>query len=229
MNELEVSLLKDLVRRVHESALESINAIFKEVPPDDDGVYVYTYYDAGLRPIYHGYTSNARKRARKHYNKAPWAGWVDEVRYRRCSSPTQAYALEHKLQRMVPSLCHNRVTRTYYGEDWAPADGGTDHLKGTCLLPGGICDWERYAPDEASLQCNSRCTPRPRTIGLGVLMGACWQLHGDGRKPHFYLCALLLISILALTAGLCKERRDAAYKVLKLILYAIRWSGHADR
>jgi hypothetical protein len=36
--------------------------------------------------------------------------------------------------------------------------------------------------------------------------------------------ALLLISILALTAGLSKkkERRDAAYKVLKLILYTIR-------
>src|SRR5215467_13588974 len=36
--------------------------------------------------------------------------------------------------------------------------------------------------------------------------------------------ALLAISILALTAGLSKqkERRDAAYKVLKLILYTIR-------
>jgi hypothetical protein len=43
--------------------------------------------------------------------------------------------------------------------------------------------------------------------------------------------ALLLISILALTAGLSKkkERRDAAYKVLKLILYTIRRSGRVDR
>ena len=42
---------------------------------------------------------------------------------------------------------------------------------------------------------------------------------------------ILLISILALIAGLSKEkeRRDAAYKVLKLILHTIRWSGHADK
>lgn len=146
MNEVEVGLLEDLARRVHESALESINVIFKEVPPADDGIYVYTYYDLGLRPIYHGYTTNAQKRASKHYNRAPWAGWVDEVCYRRCSSPRKGYALEQELQRTVPSLCHNGITRTYYGEDWTYLDRGTDHLKGTCLLPGGICNWERYAP-----------------------------------------------------------------------------------
>ncbi len=39
--------------------------------------------------------------------------------------------------------------------------------------------------------------------------------------------ALLLISILAIAAGLSKkkERRDAAYKVLRLILYTIRRPG----
>ena len=43
--------------------------------------------------------------------------------------------------------------------------------------------------------------------------------------------ALLLISILALTAGLSKkkERRDAAYKALKLILHTIRRSGRVGR
>jgi len=43
--------------------------------------------------------------------------------------------------------------------------------------------------------------------------------------------ALLLISILALTAGLSKnkERRDATYEVLKLILQTIRRSGRDNK
>jgi hypothetical protein len=43
--------------------------------------------------------------------------------------------------------------------------------------------------------------------------------------------ALLLISILALTAGLSKnkERRDATYEVLKLILQTVRRSGRDNK
>jgi hypothetical protein len=146
MNSAQSNWLRNLVERNHEYAIIRIRTIFKVEPPTDDGVYVYTYYDALGNPIYHGYTSNARKRALDHFRSAPWAGWVDEVRYRRCTSPKKAYALEQRLQRVMPSLCHaSGITRTYHGEDWTAKDGCTDHLKGTCRLPGGICDLETHA------------------------------------------------------------------------------------
>jgi len=74
----------------------------------------------------------------------------------------------------------------------------------------------------------SGTTVRNTCAGAAGLLAA---VHANVLAMSLLGGALLLISILALTAGLSKkkERRDAAYEVLKLILYTIRRSGRDDR
>lgn len=57
----------------HDDYVSRYRAAFGEFPPDDRGVYVYTYYDGSGYPLYHGYTTDAWQRAREHQKKAPWA------------------------------------------------------------------------------------------------------------------------------------------------------------
>ncbi|MGH3406411.1 MAG: hypothetical protein ACRDRJ_28510 [Streptosporangiaceae bacterium] len=204
---LEDAQLQELARVLqqiqHDDDVELNRIAFEDDVPDDDGVYVYTYYlcDAGDWPeplyrssdraaidakheaithlieigesydvinaqvdalvterdalaltpdlpfaIYHGYTTNARQRAGEHRKKAPWASWVESVRYRPCRSARVARKLETRLQRMVPSLCHaSGITRTYHGEDWSERDHPSNHVTGTCRLPGGCCSPEYIA------------------------------------------------------------------------------------
>ncbi len=59
----------------HDDYIARNRAIFLELPPDDHGVYVYTYYDYDGYPLYHGYTTDARQRARTHLKNAPWSSW----------------------------------------------------------------------------------------------------------------------------------------------------------
>jgi predicted GIY-YIG superfamily endonuclease len=128
---------------IHDMAIQDHRAIFLEQPPRNHGIYVYTYYDAAGNAIYHGWTANARQRAKKHYEEAPWAAWVSSVRYQRCSTVVSARKLESQLQRMTESLCHpHGLTTNYHGEDWSGIDREfpVNHVTGTCKLPGGICD-----------------------------------------------------------------------------------------
>lgn len=127
----------------HDDYIARNRAIFFELPPDDFDVYAYTYYDGNDDPIYHGYTTDARQRASEHQKKAPWASWVERVRYRRCPDARSARRLESRLQRKVPSLCHvNGRTMTYHGADWSEIDKKLkiNHVTGDCRLPCGLCD-----------------------------------------------------------------------------------------
>ena len=131
----------------HDEYVKENRACFEDYVPDDLGAYVYTYHAGDGCPLYHGYTTNARQRAEKHRKLAPWASWVEDVRYRKCSSPHAARKLESRLQRKVDSLCHNHRTRTYHGEDWSERDKQypVNHVTGTCRLPGGSCNPEYLA------------------------------------------------------------------------------------
>lgn len=124
---------------LHDDYIALNRAIFLDFPPDDTGTYVYTYYAVDGYPLYHGYTTNARQRARVHLKLAPWASWAEHVRYRECSSPQQARKLESRLHRKVESVCGRTA---YHGEDWSDVDRRikVNHVTGACRLPGGICD-----------------------------------------------------------------------------------------
>lgn len=65
----------------------------------------------------------------------------------------------------------------------------------------------------------------------GTVAGLLDAVHANVLAMSLLGGALLLISILALTAGLSKnkERRDATYEVLKLILQTIRRSGRDNK
>lgn len=124
---------------LHDDYVALNKAIFLDFPPDGHGTYVYTYYAGNGYPLYHGYTTNARQRARAHMKLAPWASWAEDVRYRECSSPQQARKLESRLHRKVESTCGQFA---YHGEDWSDIDRRIkiNHVTGACRLPGGLCD-----------------------------------------------------------------------------------------
>lgn len=150
MDEIRATIER-LVEHKHDYAVALHRRIFFEYPPDDHGCYVYTYYDLFGNVLYHGYTTNARQRAKEHQRKAPWAAWAETVRYRKCSSPHAARKLERRLQDKIPSLCHmNGMTFAYHGVDWSEHDREMkiNHVGGYCKLPGGLCDvesWMGYA------------------------------------------------------------------------------------
>jgi len=132
-----------VTRLSHSLYVENNRVCFEDDVPQDDGNYVYTYYDGDGYPLYHGYTTDARRRAGEHRARAPWASWVESVRYRPCRTAKAARKLESRLQRLVPSLCHvYGRTRAYHGEDWSDIDRAhpVNHVTGTCRLPGGSCD-----------------------------------------------------------------------------------------
>lgn len=136
-----------MLRMNHDDYVEVNRAVFEDAPPRDDGAYAYTYYDGNGEALYHGYTTDAPKRATKHQQKAPWASWVESVRYRKCSTPRIARKLEVRLQKKVPSMCHDGGrTRTCHGEDWSDVDREfkINHVTGDCKLPGGSCDIDRW-------------------------------------------------------------------------------------
>jgi hypothetical protein len=142
-----IAAIERQIQRQHDDAITLHRRIFFEYPPDDDGCYVYTYYANPDEPLYHGYTTSARARAKEHWRKAPWATWAQDVRYRPCSSPRIARKLERRLQDKVPSLCHaSGITRTYHGKDWSDIEGdsGINHVRGFCKRPGGHCDVEYW-------------------------------------------------------------------------------------
>lgn len=144
-----------IVERKHDDAIALHHRIFSEYPPDDRGCYAYTYYDLFGNVLYHGYTTNARQRAKEHQRKAPWAAWADRVRYRECSSPHSARKLERRLQNKIPSLCHmNGMTFAYHGVDWSEFDREMkiNHVGGYCKLPGGLCDVDSWIKRDASAQ-----------------------------------------------------------------------------
>ncbi len=141
----------EILNSVHASYVELNQKCFLAYPPDDEGTYVYTYYCVShpdpQYAVYHGLTSDAKKRAKDHYAKAPWASWVQHVRYRRCSTVAQARRLESRLHRKVPSVCaaygeHGGPNRTHWGEDWSEFDKSfpINHVTGSCFLEGGTCD-----------------------------------------------------------------------------------------
>ena len=135
--------IAELIQRRHDDTIAEHHRIFFEYPPDDDGCYAYTYYDGTGYPLYHGYTANARWRAKEHCRKAPWAGWAEYVRYRRCSSPAAARRLERRLQNKVGSFCQPEgMTYSYHGQDWSERDreAKVSHVGDYCKLPGGVCD-----------------------------------------------------------------------------------------
>jgi predicted GIY-YIG superfamily endonuclease len=146
---METPLLASMLATVqlwHDDYVSRNRAVFLELPPDDRGIYVYTYYDGTDYPLYHGYTTDAQQRAETHLKKAPWASWTQDVRYRECGSPQQARKLESRLHRKVESMCGNGTGRggqlTHHGEDWSVLDREykINHVTGTCRLPGGACD-----------------------------------------------------------------------------------------
>jgi hypothetical protein len=129
----------------HRHEVQQNRAVFLEEPPTDHGIYVYTYYFRDGSAIYHGFTADAPERAKTHWKAAPWASWVDYVRYRKCRTVRSGRRLESRLQKQVPSLCHVGKTRTYHGDrsPWwreMDRDGKTNHVLGHCKLPGGVCD-----------------------------------------------------------------------------------------
>lgn len=151
MNEAERETLdkqlQQWIQANHDNYIARNRSVFFDDPPADFGNYAYRYYDGNGDALYHGYTSHAVQRAKKHYEEAPWASWVQDVRYRRCSTVVAAQKLEGRLQRKVESLCAaGGRTRAYHGQDWSDLDNEfkTNHVTGTCKLPGGICDPEDW-------------------------------------------------------------------------------------
>ena len=59
-----------VVQLYHDDYIARNQAVFRDFPPGDRGVYVYTYYDGNGYPLYHGYTT---ERAETHLDRAPWA------------------------------------------------------------------------------------------------------------------------------------------------------------
>lgn len=144
-----------IVKSFHDEDVERNREVFEDDPPRDFGAYAYTYYDGLGNVIYHGMTTDAAKRAQKHQAKAPWASWVQEVRYRPCSSAHSARLLERRLQNKISSLCHHVITWTHHGEDWPETGQPANHVTGTCKLPGGICNPERIAERAKTLIAES--------------------------------------------------------------------------
>jgi len=92
-----------MCERHHDDFVERNRAIFLEFPPDDFAPYAYTYYDGNGTPIYNGYTTDARRRAKEHFKYAPWASWIEDVRYRRCTTAKAARRLESRLGKKIPA------------------------------------------------------------------------------------------------------------------------------
>ena len=128
---------------IHDDFIAENRAVFYDYPPDDKGIYAYTYYDCTAYPIYHGYTTDAPQRARDHWRYAPWASWAEYVRYRRCKTVRQARKLEIRVIRKVDCICRTGYGKvaafhvgrrgSYRGEEWSARDQEMkfNHVTGT--------------------------------------------------------------------------------------------------
>lgn len=82
----------------HEAAVRENWRVFHDYPPYGLDHYVYRYYDSAALPLYVGMTSNAAKRALRHWKQSDWWSWVAAVSYQRCPNRDAAFKLESKIR-----------------------------------------------------------------------------------------------------------------------------------